>query len=103
MRRRGGQQRGEERAGAQLGDLHRQVAGGGRDQLVAAAVALRRAGLGALVRAGADLRGRLGVDQRLQHGVQQPAHQLAGVGAAQRLGQLEQGRLIQGHRVSPLL
>ena len=37
----------------------------GRDELVAGAVALGRARVGALVQLGADVRGRLGVDQRL--------------------------------------
>jgi hypothetical protein len=32
---------------------------------------------------GTDPGGPLGVDQRLQHRVQQPAHQLTGVGAAE--------------------
>ncbi len=90
------QQRGKERAGAQLGDLDRQVTGGRRDQLVAGAVALRRAGLGALMWGGADLRGRLRVDQRLQHGVQQPAHHFAAISAAQCVGQLEQGQTDPG-------
>jgi hypothetical protein len=98
-----GQQRGEERPGTQLRDFHRQITGGGRHQLVAGAVALGRAALGVLVRRGTDLRGRLRVDHRLQHGVQQAAHHLAAIRAAQCVGQLEQGRLIQGHRVSPLL
>ena len=61
------QQRREERPGPDLRDLHRQVAGGGRDELVAGAVALGRAGVAALVQAGADVGGRLGVDDGLQH------------------------------------
>jgi hypothetical protein len=94
-----GQQRREEGAGARLGDLDRQVPSSRGDGLVPGPVAPGGAGLGALVRVGADVRGRLRVDQRLQDGVQQPAHQLTIIGAAQRLGQLEQGRLVQGHRV----
>jgi hypothetical protein len=43
------------------------------------------------------------VDESLQHHAEQPAHHLAAVGALHHLGQLEQGRLIQGHRVSPSL
>ena len=35
----------------------------------------------------------------LQDRVQQLSHQLTVIGAAERLGQLEQGRLVQGHRV----
>ncbi len=65
----------------------------------AGAVAVRGAGLGALVRAGADHRGRLRPDQLLQHRRQQPAHQPATIGGLHRLDQREQGRLIQGHRV----
>jgi len=55
------------------------------------------------VRAGTDVGLGLGVDQRLQDRVQQTPHQLTLIGAAQRLGQLEQGRLVQGHRVYLIL
>jgi len=51
------------------------------------------------VRVGAEVLGRFGVDQGLQDRMQQLAHQLTIIGAAQRLGQLEQCRLVQGHRV----
>ncbi len=95
----GGQQRGEERPGSGLGDLHRHIPNAGRDDLVAGPVALRCPGLGALVRAGADHRGRLRLDQLLQHRRQQPAHQLTTIAGLHRLDQCEQGRLIQGHRV----
>jgi hypothetical protein len=95
------QQRRKERSRAHFRDLHRQIPGGGRHQLLAGAVALGRPRVGPLVGCGADVCGRLGVDQRLQHRVQQPAHQLAGIGTAQCLGELKQGRLVQGHRVSP--
>jgi hypothetical protein len=57
--------------------------GGGGHQLLPGAVALGGARLGPLVPFGTDPGGPLGVDQRLQHRVQQPAHQLTGVGAAE--------------------
>jgi hypothetical protein len=68
---------------------------------VAAAVALGRASGGPLMRAGADVRGRLRIDHGLQHPSQQPAHQLTAVGGAEHPDHLEQGRIVQGHRVSP--
>jgi len=45
----------------------------------------------------ADMRGRFSVDEGLHHRAQQRSHQVTAIGAAQRLGQLEQGRLVQGH------
>ena len=65
------EQGGEERPGAGLGDLDRQVPSGRGDGLVPGPVAVGRAGLGAFVRVGADVLGRLGVDQGLQDRVQQ--------------------------------
>jgi hypothetical protein len=50
------------------------------------------------VRLDADVR----VDQRLEHRLEQLAHQVATVGALRHLGELEQGRLVSGHRLSPL-
>jgi hypothetical protein len=55
------------------------------------------------VRAGPDRRGRLGIDQGLGHEAEHHPHHLAGVGGLERSPQVEQGRLIQGHRVSPVL
>jgi DNA invertase Pin-like site-specific DNA recombinase len=95
------EQRGKERPRPGLGDLHRHVTDAGCDGLGATAVALGRARVGALVRAGADVRGRLPVHQGLQHRLEQLAHQVAAVGALHHLGELDQGRLVQGHRVSP--
>jgi hypothetical protein len=89
-----GQQRREERPGPNLRDLHRQIAGGGRDRLVAGAVALGRPGVGPFVQAGADVRRRLRVHHRLEHAAEQPAHQLPAVGGAQHLDHLEQGRIV---------
>jgi hypothetical protein len=95
----GGQQGREERPGAGLGDLDRHIPHPRGQGLVAGAVALRRAGLRALMQTGADHRGRLRLDQLLQHRREQPAHQLTAIRGLHRLDQREQGRLIQGHRV----
>jgi hypothetical protein len=89
-----GEQRREERPGPHLRNLHRQVAGGRGDRLVAAAVALRRARVAALVGASADVRGRFGIDDGLQHPAEQPAHELTAVGAAKHVDHLEQGRIV---------
>ncbi len=97
------EQRREERPGPDLRDPHRQITRGGRDGLVTGAVALGRARVGALVRLGTDVGGRLGVDELLHDRAEQPAHQLAFIGAAHHLEQLEQGRLVKGHRVDLLL
>ncbi len=59
------QQRREEAAVAELGDGQLDVAGLGRQQPGAAAVAVGGAAVGALVAAGADLLGRLQIDERL--------------------------------------
>jgi len=53
------------------------------------------------MRLGADERRRLGIHQQLQHRGQQPAHQLATIGASHHIKQFQQGRLIQSHRVNP--
>ena len=80
----------EERAGADLRDLHREVASGGRDELVAGAVAVGRA----LMQLRADTGGRLRIDDGLKHPSEQPAHELTAVGGAEHLDHLEQGRII---------
>ena len=94
MRRRGSSRERKNDPARNFADLHRQVTSGRRDDLVAGAVALGRAAGNALMRAGADVRGRLGIHQLLQHRRQHHAHQLATVGGAQRLAQLEQGALV---------
>ena len=66
-------------------------------------VALRHPRTGALMRPGTDRRGRLRVDQRLEHRLHRPAHHITGIGGFQHLKQLQQGRLVQGHRVHLLL
>jgi hypothetical protein len=58
------QQRREERAGAQLRDPQLQIPDRHGQGARAVSVALRRAGLGALMGCGADHRGQLGFDQR---------------------------------------
>jgi hypothetical protein len=59
------QQRGEERAGAQLRNAQLQIPGRGGQRAAAVPVALRGARLAALVRGGADRGGQLRLDQRL--------------------------------------
>ena len=59
------EQRREERAGAQLGDLQLQIPGGGGQRAGAVPVALVGAFRGTLVQGGADGVGELGLDQRL--------------------------------------
>jgi hypothetical protein len=85
------QQRGEERAGAQLGDPRLQIPGGGREHPRAGAVALGGAGVGALVRRGADHRGELRLDQRLVERLGSGADAVVDVGGVECLEQLEQG------------
>lgn len=93
----------EERTLTELGDLDRQVTRGGGHGLGSGAVAVRGAFLGALVWCGADHRGGFGIDQGLEHEAEHLTHHIAVVSGAQCLGELEQGRLVQGHRVSPVL
>lgn len=88
------QQGREERTGAELRDLHREVPDTGRDDLVAGPVALGRAGVGPLVQAGADVLGGFRVDHGLEHASQESAHQLTAVGGAEHLDHLEQGRIV---------
>jgi len=52
------------------------------------------------VQTGAVVGCRFRVDELLHDRAKQPAHELAAVGGAEHLDHLEQGRLIQGHRVS---
>jgi hypothetical protein len=61
----GRQQRGEEGPGAQLGDLHHQVPGRGRDGLLGGAVALGRPFWCALIGVGADMGGGLGIAESM--------------------------------------
>ena len=93
------QQRREERAGPQLGDLDLDIAAGGGHGLRSMSVAVRYPGVGAFVAAGAELVGGLGFDQRLQAGADQFGEHAGAVGALERVELGEQCRMIVGHRV----
>jgi hypothetical protein len=62
------------------------------------AVAVGRAAGGPLVTVGADVLGGLGVDQRLQHHGQPLADDVEVTASTQRVQQISNGRLVQGHR-----
>jgi len=51
----------------------------------------------------ADTGGRLRIDDGLKHPSEQPAHELTAVGGAEHLDHLDQGKIIQGHRVECFL
>ncbi len=93
------QDRGEEAAMAELRDRQLDVAGLGRQQAWPGAVALVGARVAALVRFGADERGRFGVDERLEHHLDAGADQIDVAAGAQRVEQLGQVKLVEGHRV----
>jgi hypothetical protein len=92
------QQGGEEGALPQLGDLEFHVAGLGRQQPRAGPIAMGRAARGPLVTVGADHLGRFGVDQCLQDHGQPLADDVEITAGAQRVQQISNGRLVQGHR-----
>jgi hypothetical protein len=92
------QQRGEERSLPQLGDLELDIAGLGRQQPGAAAVAVGGPGGCALVAPSTDLLGGFGLDQRLEHQRQAFTDHIKIAASAQCIQQLRQGRLIEGHR-----
>jgi hypothetical protein len=92
-------QRRKERPGPQLGNAQLQIPGGRGQRPWPGAVALSSAGLGALMRAGTDHRGELGLDQGLvDRGGRRP-DAVVDIGGLQCLQHLEQGSLLQGHRV----
>jgi hypothetical protein len=94
----GFEQRGEEGALAQLGDVQLDVAGLGREQPAAAAVAVGGAILRSLVSAGADHLAGLELDELLEdecHGIAQDIGAIAG---AHSVEQFVECRLGQGHR-----
>ncbi len=72
------------------------VVAGGRQGLAAGISFCCWCGCRLIVAFGTDMGGRLSIDQRLQNRSEQDAHDAAAVGGAERLGELEQGRLIQG-------
>jgi hypothetical protein len=88
---------------AQLGDLQLDVPGLGGQQPVTMAVALRGARLGALVAAGADAFGCLRFDQRLQHELDTLADHVDIAAGADSVQQLVHVKLGQGHRAPPKL
>jgi len=93
------EKRWEERPRAQLGDLHRQVAHTGRHELVAGAVPPGHPRVGAFMQLSADVGRSFSVHHTLKHPAKEPAHELTAIGGAEHLDHLEQGRIIQGHRV----
>ena len=94
---------GEEASLSQLGDAEADVAGLGGHEPGAMAVALVGSRLGALVEPGADRLGRLGLDELLEddaHGLPDEVH---AVDASERVGEVGEGRLVEGHRVISLV
>ena len=83
------QQGGEERAGAQLGDPQRKVAGVRRQGAGARPVALRGPCVGPFPGLGADRRGELGVDQGLVHRLGRDPDPFAGVTGLERVQDLQ--------------
>ena len=92
------QQGGEEGALAQLGDLELDIARLGRQQPRPRAVAVGGTASAALIAAGADPLGSLGLDQRLQHQGEALADDVEVTAGTQRIQQISNGRLVQGHR-----
>jgi hypothetical protein len=92
------QQRREERALPQLRDAQLHIAGLGRQQPGAGAVAVGGALLGSLIGPSADALGGLDLDQRLEHQGEPLADDVQVTASAQCIQQLGQGRLVQGHR-----
>jgi hypothetical protein len=97
------QQRREERALAQLGDAQLDVAGLGRQQPRAGAVAMGGALLAPLIGPSADVLGGLDLDQRLQHQGEPFADDVQVTAGVQCIQQLGQGRLAEGHRADSLV
>ena len=64
-------------------------------------VALRGPGVGAFVAGGADRVGELGLDQSLVDRLRRLADTITDIGGLECLQDVEQGRLVQGHRVAP--
>src|SRR5579875_443288 len=99
----GRQKRREERAGAQLRNPHRQVAGLGRQRLSTRSVAMGHTGVASLVAAGADLLGGLSLDELLQGPLGELTDEIGAVSGAERVEQLRQGRIGQSHRCGLLV
>ena len=92
------EERWEETALAQLGDAQLDVAGLGREGPLPAAVAMGGALVRTLVAAGADRLGRLEIDQLLEHEGDPTPDEIQALAGPDRIQQLGQGRLWQGHR-----
>lgn len=90
--------RGEERALPQLRDPQLHIVGLGGQQLRPGAVAFGDTVLGALIPVRADHPGRFELDQLLQHQAHALTDQVHAITGTERLEQLGQGRLGQGHR-----
>ena len=88
----------EVRALAEFGDPQLHVAGLGCQDLGAGAVAFGETVLGALVPFGADHPCGFELDELLEHGADRFADHVDAVAGAERLEELGQGRLGQGHR-----
>lgn len=93
------QQRGEERPGPQLGDLHLHITGGRGDGLGAVPVAVHGASVGALIAAGADRGAGFGLDELLQPATDQLGEHCTRISGLQCIEMGKQGRMILGHRV----
>mgnify|MGYP006976737093 CR=1 FL=1 len=83
---------------AELGDPQLDVTGLGGQQLRTAAVVFGDAVLGALVTLGADHARGFELDELLEHGADRLTDHVDAIAGAERLEQLRQGRLGQGHR-----
>jgi hypothetical protein len=92
------QQRGEERAGAQLGDPQLQVTGRGRQHPRAMAVALPLPIGSALMWRSADHGRELGLDQRLVDRLGGLADTVINVRGLECIKDFQQCRLVKGHR-----
>lgn len=93
------QQRREERASPQLRDRQLQVPRRGRQGPGPVPVALHGPGIPALTPLGTDQGRDLRLDELLEHHLDRGADHVHPIGGIQRVEQVKQGRLGQGHRV----
>ena len=92
------QDRREEAALAQLRDPQLDITSLGGQQPPPAAVAFGHSAVGAFVAGGADLLGRFDLDQLLHHQPHRIANEINSFAGTERVEQLGQDRLRQGHR-----
>ena len=92
------EQRRQEAALAQLGDLQLEIAGPSRQQTRPVPVALSDPRLAALIAPGADRLGGLGLAQLLEHQLHRLADQARAAAGAETLPQLCRGSIRKGHR-----